>query len=311
MPKQLNREKQTAVLREAQKQRRQQKKEQVLRAIQEILKSGKPLNFPTIASVAGCSVSYLYKWPEISAYIHDLQNQKAQQLHELEIHEPGPHSLKTIYESSKERIRELEAENRELKRQNEKLRGYVAEIFELQDECQRLRTQLQELTSPASSSKVISLQVKSNPTPSQQNSGISPEIVASIQAMGIKLGVRLEREIRRHDPEKVKLAIEAFGQYRSQTAINSPGACLLTMIRDEAQPNIPQLPKTPEEEEFERWYKEAVQVGFCQDIPQNYLSVQNGKLMVRVINEDFPAGYELMFWREAKSLRENRESFSN
>lgn len=302
MPKKLNREKQAAVLRQAQEQRKQHKKEQVLRAIQEILHSGKSLNFPTIAKIAGCSVSYLYKWQEITAYIHDLQNQNSQQLRQSEEKEPGPHSLKTIHEVSKQRIRELEAENRELKSQNEKLRGYVAEIFELRSECERLRSQLLQLTSPRKTSQVVERQAPTIRTTSDKQDDISQEIAQSIKAMGIKLGTRLQREIRQHDPQKVKLAIEAFEQYRTQTAINSPGACLLTMIRDEAEPNVAQEPTTSIEDEFDRWYKEAILLGLCQDIPKNYLSIKQGQLMVRVTREDSPVGYELMSWRDAKAL---------
>ena len=123
--------------------------------------------------------------------------------------------------------------------------------------------------------------------------------------MGIKLGVKLKREIPIHDPEKVKNAIVAFGQYRSQTPVNNPGACLLVMIRDEAEPNIPHKPTAVEEDEFERWYQEAIRIGFCQDLPKNYLSTQQGKALVRVTKDTLPAGYELMPWRDAKALMES------
>lgn len=241
----------------------------------------------------------------MTAYIHDLQNQKAGQFQQIEQKEPGPHSLKTLHEVSKQRIRELEAKNQELKRQNEKLRGHVAEIFELRDECERLRTQFRELTSPSPSLKVVPIQNKLEKTSKTPNGNISETIIQLIQAMGIKLGVRLQREIEKHEPEKVLRSIQAFGQYRSQTPINNPGACLLSMIHDETEPNVPQHPTTPEDDEFDRWYKEAIRIGFCQNMPKNYLPVQSGKLMVRVVRDDRPGGYELMFWQEAKALMEN------
>ena len=309
MAKKHSREKQAAVLRRTQEKRKQQKKEQVLRAIQEILATGKPLTFPNIAKVAGCSVSYLYKWDEIKTYIHELQTKKETQLHQLEEKKPTPHSLKTLHEVSKQRIRELEAEIKELKRQNEKLRGHVAEFFELRDECERLRTQLRELTAPETATKVVPIQVISSKTAKTHNDDIPPEIAKSIKAMGIKLGVRLEREIRQHDPQKVKLAVEAFEQYRSQTAINSPGACLLAMIRDEAEPNVSQNARTPEEDEFDRWYNQAITVGFCQDIPKKYLPIKQGEIMVRVDQEDALGEYELMSWREAKAKMESADKF--
>lgn len=304
MTKQHNREKQTAVLLSAQQKRKEHKREQVFRAIEEIQKSGKPLNFPNIAQVAGCSISYLYKWTELTEYIHDLQSQKTQQLNSLESKEPGHHSLKTLSEVFKQRIRELSDENRELKRQNENLRGHVAEIFELKSECERLRTQIKLLTTPEASPKVVSLNsVPKNPDNAELKN-LSPEITRLITEMGIKIGVRLKQEIAKHEPEKVKLAISAFQQYRSHNSIDNPGACLLAMIRDEALPNIPQKAMTPVEDEFERWYRQAIESGFCQDIPKKYLPVQQGEILVRVSNDEFLSGYELLSWRIAKAKME-------
>lgn len=68
-----------------------------------------------------------------------------------------PSSLKTLHQVAKNKIRSLEAEIKELKRQNEFLRGHVAEIYEIRDENERLRTQLRELTSPNLASKVVSI----------------------------------------------------------------------------------------------------------------------------------------------------------
>ena len=153
----VNREKQAEVLRRTQAKRKEQKKEQVLKAIQEILKQKKPLTFKNIATVAGCSVSYLYKWDDIKAYIHELQQKKETTLNSLEEPEgkDRPHSLKTLHQVAKDKIHKLEAEIRDLKRQNEVLRGHVAEIYEIRDENERLRSQLRELTSSNSSSKII------------------------------------------------------------------------------------------------------------------------------------------------------------
>ncbi|HCF29541.1 MAG TPA: transposase [Cyanobacteria bacterium UBA11049] len=305
MNKKHNREKQAAILYQAQQQRKQQKKEQVLKAVQQLQQDKQPLTFPNIAKVAGCSVSYLYKWSEITAYIHDLQSQETHQLHHLEEKSPTPHSLKTLHEVSKQRIRELEVENRDLKRQNEKLRGHVAEIYELREECNRLRQQLQELTTPKSANKVVSLSsVKPEPQIKAQAADIPQDILESIKGLGVKPGVRLLREIRNHNPQKVRSAIAAFEQYRSKTAVDSPGGCLLKMIQDEAEPNVPQQPTAPEESEFDRWYVEAIRTGFCLDIPKNHLSIFSGELQVKVKSLDSPGGYRPIPWREAKALME-------
>ena len=102
------------------------------------------------------------------------------------------------------------------------------------------------------------------------------------------------------------MSIEAFKQYRSQTVVESPGACLLAMIRDEAEPNATHKPTTPEEEEFNLWYAEATRIRFCLDIPKCYLPIQSGKVMVKVIMQESP-GFDLMSWKDAKELMERSD----
>lgn len=242
-----NREKQAEVLRRTQAKRKEQKKEQVLKAIAEIRRQKKPLTFRNIATVAGCSISYLYKWDEIKAYIHELQQQKQNTINPIEEDSKDrPHSLKTLHEVSKQRIRDLEATIKDLKHQNEKLRGHVTEIYELRDENERLRTQLRELMSPTSSSKVIPIQASA-----KKNISFSPSeaedstdlIVESIKEMGIKVGSKLREEITSREPEQVISSIEAFKQYRDSHDVKSQEACLLSMIRAEAKPNTESKPK--------------------------------------------------------------------
>jgi predicted nuclease with TOPRIM domain len=251
----VNRDKQADVLRRTQAKRKEQKKEQVLKAIQEILAQKKPLTFANIANVSGCSISYLYKWDDIKAYIHELQQQKETQLNSLEEKESRPHSLKTLHEVARQRISKLEEEIKELKGQNEKLRGHVAEIYELRDECERLRTQLRELTNPNPSSKVIPIkavakeisQVDNSQQESKPKVEEPPsvaELFELINSMEIKVNSKLKQEIARHELSTVKLSIEAFQQYRSKTHVDNPEGCLLSMIRDEAEPNGQDHPET-------------------------------------------------------------------
>lgn len=233
MAKKLNREKQAEVLRRTQAQRKEQKREQVLKAIQELQKQKKPLTFKNIATVAGCSVSYLYKWDNIKAYIHDLQNKKAGQLNQLEEKEPGPHSLKTLHEVSKQRIRELEDQNQELKRQNEKLRGHVAEIFELRDECERLRAQLRQLTLPETTSKVIPLHSPSRkPQTPETIPSTKLSIEQELEQLGITLNGTLKKTLKAASEETVFNAIEALKEQLNRQEIPNPGGWLNKAIKE-------------------------------------------------------------------------------
>lgn len=61
--------------------------------------------------------------------------------------------------------------------------------------------------------------------------------------MGIKVNSTFKDEINRHEVHKVKLSINAFQQYRNKKNVENPAGCLLKMIREEAEPNIPEVPE--------------------------------------------------------------------
>lgn len=258
-----NREKQAEVLRRTQAERKEQKKQQALKAIEEIITQKQPLTFANVATVAGCSIAYLYKWPEITDYIHELQRQQSTQLNPLEgtATDPKPHSLKTLHEVARSRIRQLEAEIVALKQDNERLRGHVVEIYELRDECERLGQQLRELTSPRPSGKVVPIKA-ATPTiatiesqPAQMQLAPSHEdLLELVRSLGIKLSAKLKREIVTRSPAAVELSITAFEQYRTKTDVSNPEGCLLTMICDEAKPNDDRTQSTetkPAQQQFE------------------------------------------------------------
>lgn len=309
-----NRLKQTAVLLDTQEERRKKTEKKVLDAIQQLLEAQEEITFPKVAESAGVSKSYLYKWPQIKEYIRDLRGQKKLKKSSENSKEPGPHSIKTLHEISRNRIKELEAKNRDLTQQNQLLRGHVAEIYELRSECDRLRKRVRELTKP-NNSKVIPLRedladgldhknVSTIPQTTNFTSNISSEIQSSISELGIKLGKRLADEILKHPADKVLIAIQAYKQYREKVVVESPSACLLAMIRDEAEPNVAQSPSSDEDTTFDEWYATAIARDQVLDIPKSYLPSISGELQVRVKDSKNSNGFILMGWHEAMSLME-------
>jgi len=79
--------------------------------------------------------------------------------------------------------------------------------------------------------------------------------------------------------------------------------CLLQMIRDEAEPNVPLAAAVPERDEFDRWYAEAVVQGFCLNIPRRYLSTVGTEPLVKVVDKSCPERYRVMPWREARAYQ--------
>lgn len=251
-----NREKQTAILRKAQEKRKHQKREQVFRAIEEIQKNGQPLTFPAIAQVAGCSVSYLYKWTELTEYIHDLQRKKIETLNPIEEPSPSPHSLKTLHEASRQKIRDLNQEKEELKRQNEVLRGHVVEVYELREECERLRKLVRKYEQGINQSKVVPLyspaeKPNSEPVPPSEREKRSIE--AELKAVGINLNQTLKKTINSASEETVLNAIEAYKEALVTGKIERPGGWLKKAIEEGWKPNDAVQAKS-EMETFKEWF---------------------------------------------------------
>jgi phage host-nuclease inhibitor protein Gam len=232
-----NRTQQTAVLKRAQELRKQETQEKVFEAIRQLQQENKPITFPNIARIADVSISYLYKWPQVKDYIQSLRDTTVQKKNlTVENNEPGPHSLRTLHEVARRRIKELESSVEELKRQNQLLRGHIADVHELREECDRLRQRVMALTNANSSSQVAVF--NSKPLASQTaDCELLEEVAECLRQAGITPTIRLKREIHKHSVESVQDAIAAFIEYRSGKIVEKPVACLLAMIRDEAKPN--------------------------------------------------------------------------
>lgn len=101
--------------------------------------------------------------------------------------------------------------------------------------------------SPVSSSKVVSIQAsakKKKSSASSETEDSTNSITESIKDLGLKVGNKLKEEITSREPERVRLSIKAFKQYRDSHDVKSQEACLLSMIREEAEPNTESKPKT-------------------------------------------------------------------
>jgi len=162
-----------------------------------------------------------------------------------------------------------------------------------------LRASLRQLTEPRPTSKVVALPAVASSTASD----LDPSIVQKLETLGVQLGVRLRREMKQHQPEKVLRAMAAFEQHRLQHVVKNPAGCLLQMIRDGAEPNVPLAAAVPERDEFDRWYAEAVVQGFCLNIPRRYLSTVGTEPLVKVVDKSCPEGYRILPWREARAYQ--------
>lgn len=295
------RETRTENLKQAQARRKDDTLERAYKAIEALQKTGGKINFPTIAKEAKVSVSYLYKYPELKQHIGELRNQQSSMPRKPLTKPTASDSQSKIISRLKGRVRQLEEHNRELRRKNEALAGQVYRVHYLQEQVERqqqtiedLTTRLKEAHAQISAAKVTSItQVK--------NRQLSSVIQEELKSLRIRSTESLNCVIYSHDEENVLLAIKAFKQYKESRNIQSPAGCLRRAIEEGWMPNEALIPSSPEQDEFDQFYADAVAKGFLLNIPKNYLSVQGGELVVKINRPSAFAPWTPMPWHQAQT----------
>ena len=116
----------------------------VYQAIERLQKLNAKINFHTVAREAQVSVSYLYKYPEIKQHIGELRS-KQNSFPVSPVAKPNSTSHGKVVTRLQERIKKLEAENKELKRKCEALAGQVYRVHHLESQVERLQEQNEDL----------------------------------------------------------------------------------------------------------------------------------------------------------------------
>ena len=123
---------------------KQDSQNRVYQAIERLQKLNAKINFHTIAREAQVSVSYLYKYPEIKQHIGELRS-KQNSLPVSPVAKPNSTSHGKVVTRLQERIKKLEAENKELKKKCEALAGQVYRVHHLESQVERLQEQNEDL----------------------------------------------------------------------------------------------------------------------------------------------------------------------
>lgn len=136
------REKQIAALSAAQEQRKQDCLKQTENAIAKLVQKNEQLSFGAIAILAGVSVSYLYKYPEIKERIQQLQKQQIEGVNKPSKSQTASEKSKQIIINQlRDRIKTLEYEKKQLSLQNEKMTGQLYEMGRTQDLFEHLKAE--------------------------------------------------------------------------------------------------------------------------------------------------------------------------
>lgn len=303
MSREATRETRIENLKQTQAARKEDARERVGKAIKRLEKTGGKINFHTVAKEANLSVAYLYKYPELKQHIAELRSN--QSYLPLPAKPISSKSHDKVVSRFKERIRQLEQQNQELRRKNEVLAGQVYRVHYLQEQVERQQQTITDLQVRLREAQAQSSAVKVTPIAQAKNRQVSDLIQEELKSLRIRSTQSLNRVIRKHDEETVLLAIQAFRQYKETHEIQNLAGCLRRAIEEGWLPNEAAEPSTPEQDEFDQFYVDAVARNFLLDIPKNYLPVQAGEIVVKVNRASVYGSWTPMPWYQAKAEYED------
>lgn len=253
------------ILKKTQESRKQDCLERVYKAIERLQKIGAKINFHTVAKEANLSVSYLYKYPELKQHVAVLRSQQSSLPISI-VAKPASSSHAKVVSRLKERIHQLEEQNRELRRKNEALAGQVYRVHYLQEQVERqqqtivdLTTRLKEAHTQISAAKVISitqaksLHVSNLIQEEPRSSGKSDKVQSELNTLGIKVNSTLAKLVKVAPEEIVLKAIDALKEALAATKVRNASGFLVEAIRNTWIPNEGYEQKV-ELNVFNKWY---------------------------------------------------------
>jgi predicted RNase H-like nuclease (RuvC/YqgF family) len=231
-------------LQQVQAARKEDSADRVFKAIERLQKIDGKINFTTVAKEANVSVSYLYKYPEIKQHIAEVRN-KQRSFPTSPVAQPNSSSTGKIIARLKEKIQQLENENKELKRKNEALAGQVYRVHYLQEQVERQQQIVEDLQSKLKSEQLDS---KVTLISTKRKAPINEQIQSELDALDIGLNPTLIKTIKSTSESTVLAAIAALKDQLNKKDIPNPGGWLNKAIKEGwTKPElIPQQSAKPE-----------------------------------------------------------------
>jgi Family of unknown function (DUF6262) len=231
-------------LQQVQAARKEDSADRVFKAIERLQKIDGKINFTTVAKEANVSVSYLYKYPEIKQRIAEVRN-KQRSFPTLPVAQPNSSSTGKIITRLKEKIQQLENENKELKRKHDALAGQVYRVHYLQEQVERQQQIIEGLQGKLKDEQLDS---KVTPISSKRKATIDAQIQSELDALDIGLNPTLTKTIKAATESTVLAAIAALKDQLSKKDIPNPGGWLNQAIKEGwTKPElVPQTTSKPE-----------------------------------------------------------------
>jgi hypothetical protein len=282
-------EQRIAKLDAVQQQRKQDCLDRTEKAISKLLQNNERVSFGAIARIANVSVSYLYKYPEIKDRIQDIRNQQLKNTRKLTRPQTASENSKqVVIKQLRERIRTIEWEKTELKKQNEKMTGELYRIgtkldmfdrinsqsIKQAEEIKQLKLELEQAQNELDICK--SKLIENNPKvtfiskkieQSNNSQEINNQLKAKLSELGVRLNATLKKIITSKTEQQINNALSAIEEYLAgDKKVKSKAGLLRKALEENWTPNL-----TDEERQlsqvndtFSEWFKLAKDQGIIQ-----------------------------------------------
>ncbi len=230
-------------LRENAQAKRKEAFDKVEKGIQQLIKEKRPINFNQVAEASGVSKAWLYKEPEVKARIDHLRAQSKQGKKLPRKISATEASTKALNATLQARVRKVETENRDLRRQNEVAYGQVIRVRELERQVERLKAENQ------------GLKIQSMVQPVEEVA-----FTAELQKLGICMNPTIQRLVSGTPEGVVEVAMQALREAQAQNEVKNPAGFLSKAISEAWKPNET-LQVNDELMLFNEWWPKARKQG--------------------------------------------------
>lgn len=230
--------------RNAQK-KKQETLEKAKKGIQSLVKDKRPINFNTVAEASGVSKAWLYRETDIKDQIKQLRAQSSGSKKQLPANQQASDATKDAWiKKLRDSNKRLQAENKDLRRQNEVNGGYFLKARELEKEVQRLNAHVERL------------QQKMNSNSAHATPPESKSIQLALADQGVEMNSTLARLITETPAGILETALEALREGQAKGSIKNPGGFFHSAVRECWKPNEA-YKENAGIEEFNAWWQWA------------------------------------------------------
>ncbi|MBD2078322.1 DUF6262 family protein [Leptolyngbya sp. FACHB-17] len=241
-------------LRQNARKKRQEALDKVEQGIRQLLKEGKTVNFNTVSLTADVSKAFLYKEVAIKERIEHLRQQGSAKKEPKQ--KASDASKNAVIQTLRDRIKALEAEIRDLRKQNEVFGAQVLRARNLDQQVSGLQRENDQLRQHLVSTYQADI-----------NESDNSDLAAELVKLGVQLNTTIKRAVQEAPKEVLSKALESLKEASVERRVENPSGFFYRAVTDAWKPNE-EYEQGNSNTAFNEWYHLAHEFGLVQAATQ-------------------------------------------